>query len=51
MKERTFKHLREEALKQGINDNSSAIGIWIKKQGYKKKQVRDGLDRYLVYYL
>lgn len=51
MKQKTFKQLRDEAIKQGINDNSSAIGLWIKKQGYKKKQVRNGLERYLVYYI
>lgn len=50
MNYKTFKQLREQAIKSGINDNKSAIGIWIKKQGYKKKQVRNGLDRYLVYY-
>ena len=50
MNYKTFKQLREQAIKQGIKDNQTAIGNWIKEQGYKKKQVRNGLDRYLGYY-
>lgn len=48
---KSFEQLKAIALKSGINNNKSAIGIWIKKQGYKKKQVRNGLERTLVYYM
>lgn len=51
MKQLTFEQLRKQALQVGIKDNHSAIGLWIKKQGYKKKQIRNGLERYRIYYL
>lgn len=47
---KTFNQLKEQAIKAGIKDNQTAIGKWLKEQGYKKKQVRNGLERYLVYY-
>lgn len=44
-----YSELREKAIADGVNDNITAIGRWIKKNGWVKRQSR-GKDKESYYY-
>ena len=37
----TYEDLRQMALKEDVNDNYAAIGLWIKRHGYIKHHTTD----------
>ncbi len=43
-----YSELREKAIADGVNDNITAIGRWIKKNGWVKRQSR-GKDKESYY--
>lgn len=50
MKYYTYEQLKDIAIKSGINNNKTAIGLHLKKLGYLKKYIRNGLILEFRYY-
>lgn len=45
-----YSELKELALEQGVTDNQTVIGLWIKNKGYKRKRIMINNERKFYYY-
>ena len=50
MKYHTYEQLKDIAINAGVKDNKTAIGLHLKKLGYLKKYIRNGLILEFRYY-